>query len=189
MEKEIVYTQACNGKWLAVKEALFDRLPESETKLLLQRILLAANIPVVSDVPSHVIDVIADYSSVIEVTPHVVRIALKHAPACYKRLKRSEKLRLLQFCLRDCQFDDLCGLELLPLSDGVFETFSKSSDSIYISSLEHPKELLPGLDNRFLDQKVDAEIIRKLKEAAKQGRTLTLLLTKTRNNQGLGGAG
>lgn len=180
MEKEIVYTRACHGKWLTVKQVLFDRLPESETKVLLQRILLTANVPVVSDVPSHVIDVIADslMSSLIEVTPHTVRILLKHDPACYKRLNRSEKLLLLQFCLRDCQFGDLCGLELLPLSDGVFETFSKSSDSIYISSPEHPKELLPGMDNRFLDQIVDAEIIRKLKEAAKQGRTFTLLLTK-----------
>ena len=178
LEKEIVYTKASHGKWLTVKKARFDRLPESKIKVLLQRILLAANVPVVSDVPSHVIDVIADYSTVIEVTPHVVRMALKHAPACYKRLKRSEKLRLLQFCLRDCQFGDLCGLELLPLSNGVLETFSKSSDSIYISSPEHPKELLPGMENRFLDQKVDAEIIRKLKEAAKQGKTFTLLSTK-----------
>lgn len=177
LEKKIVYTRASHGKWLTVKQAWFDRQPESETKVLLQRIMLATNAPVASDVPSHVIAVIADYSTVTEVTPHIVRIVLKRNPACYKRLNRTEKLLLLQFCLSDYEFGDLCRLELLPLSDGLFETFSKSSESIYISSHEHPKELLPGMDNRFLDQTVDAEIIRKLKEVAKQGRTFTLLLT------------
>lgn len=171
MQEEIVYTEAHDGKWLTVKQALFDRLPDSETKVLLQKVLLAANVPVVS-VPSHVLDVIANYSTVTEITAHVTRVVLKRVPVCYKQLDKREKLLLLQFCLRDQQFAELCDLELLPLSNGTFTSFSNQEQRIYISSAEHSRELLPGLEHRFLDETVDGDIIQMLKDAAKQGKAL-----------------
>ena len=51
LQKEIVYTEAFRGKWVAVKQALFDRLSDDEPKELLQKVMLAANYAVVS-VPS-----------------------------------------------------------------------------------------------------------------------------------------
>lgn len=174
LKKEIVFTPACGGNWLTVKKALFDLLPESETKNLLQRVILAANFPVVS-VPSHVTEAISGYLSFTEITAPLTREVLKRAPTCYKKLERSEKILLLQFCLTDCNFDALHDLELLPLSSGTFTTFSNQADVIYISSPEHPKELLPGLSHRFLDEGVNADILQKLKAAARQGRTLSSL--------------
>ena len=168
-DKEIVYTKANRGKWLTVGKAYFNQLPENETKELLQRVLLAANVPVVS-VPSHVIEAISPYCSLEEVTAHVTRLVLKKFPACYKTLSRREKLLLLEFCLQDCKFVELGDLELLPLSDSTFTTFSNRADEIYVCSREHPKELLPGLQHRLLDESVDQDIIRKLKDAAKQGK-------------------
>lgn len=175
MKEEIVFTQAGGGTWLTVKQALFDLLPESETKHLLRRVLLAASYPVVS-VPTHITEAIARYLSFTEITAPLTREVLKRSPTCYKKLERGEKILLLQFCLTDCKFDALHGLELLPLSSGTFATFSNQADAIYISSPEHPKELLPGLSHRFLDDKVNADIFQKLKAAAKQGRTLELCL-------------
>ena len=169
LDKEIVYTKANRGKWLTVGKAYFNQLPESETKELLQRVLLAANVPVVS-VPSHVIEAISSYCSFEEVTAHVTRLVLKKFPACYKKRSRREKLLLLEFCLQDCKFFELGDLELLPLSDSTFTTFSNRADEIYVCSREHPKELLPGLQHRLLDESVDQNIIRKLKDAAKQGK-------------------
>ena len=171
LKKEIVFTEAAGGKWLTVKQASFDLLPESETKNLLQRVMLAANFPVVS-VPTHVTEAIAGYLSFTEITAPLTRKVLKRAPTCYKKLERGEKILLLQFCLTDYEFGALHGLELLPLSSGTFTTFSKQADVIYISLPEHPRELLPGLSHRFLDEKVNADILQKLKAAAKQGRTL-----------------
>ena len=175
MKEEIVFTQADGGTWLTVKQASFDLLPESETKHLLQRVLLAANYPVVS-VPTHITEAIARYLSFTEITAPLTREVLKRSPTCYKKLERGEKILLLQFCLTDCKFHALHGLELLPLSNGTFTTFSNEADAIYISSREHPKELLPGLSYRFLDDEVNADIFQKLKAAAKQGRTLELCL-------------
>lgn len=67
LKEEIVFTQADGGTWLTVKQASFDLLPESETKHLLQRVLLAANYPVVS-VPTHITEAIARYLSFTEIT-------------------------------------------------------------------------------------------------------------------------
>ena len=168
LKKEIVFTEAAGGKWLTVKEASFDLLPESETKNLLQRVMLAANFPFVS-VPTHVTEAIAEYLSFTKITAPLAREVLKATPTCYKKLERGEKILLLQFCLTDYKFDALHGLELLPLSSGTFTTFSNQADVIYISSPEHPKELIPGLSHRFLDEGVNADIFEMLKAAAKQG--------------------
>jgi len=177
LQKEIVYTEAFRGKWVAVKQALFDRLSDDEPKELLQKVTLAANYAVVS-VPSHVMKVIADRLNFTEITAHMTRVILKRCPECYKNFDRREKLLLLRFCLRDCHFTELYGLGLLPLTTGAFTTFSKQPDRIYISSPEHPKELLPGLRHRFLDDTVDADIIQKLRDAAKQECTQLRLLGK-----------
>lgn len=168
--KEIVFTKANRGKWVPVEEATFNQLPDNDLKELLQRVLLGANISVVS-VPSHVFEAISSFSACTEVKARFTRIVLKKAPACYKWLTRREKLRLLHFCLQDDQYNDLSGLELLPLSNGklTFFSFPALSPKIYICSPEHPQDLLPGLQHRFLDQTVDKGIIHRLKHAARQG--------------------
>jgi len=173
VQKAVVYTKANHGQWLTVGKALFDRLSESEPKELLERVLLAANLPVVS-LPSHVMEGIATHSTFVEITAHVTRLVLKRVPACCKNLERREKLLLLGFCLGDCQFADLCELELLPLSSGAFTTFSNQGERIYISLPDHPRELLPGLRHRFVDETVGGDIIQKLKCAARQGKVFSV---------------
>lgn len=169
LQEEVVYTLADDGHWLTVEEAVFDRLPEKEPKELLQRVLLSANVSVVS-VPSHVMDAIACFSTVKHIKPSLIRKTLKQVPSCYKNLNRRKKLSLLQFCLKDRQFDKLCDLKLLPLSNGDFETFSKRRKRVYISSPQHPQKLFPSLEHRFADNTVGVEIIEKLKEVAEEGK-------------------
>ena len=168
LQKEIVYTHADDGHWLTVEQAVFDGLPENEPKELLQRVLLAADVSVVS-VPSHVMDAIDSYSTVKKITPSLTRATLKQVSSCYKNLNRRDKLLLLQFCLKDRKFAKLCDLKLLPLSNGAFKTFSYRGERIYICSPTHPRELFPGLEDRFLDGTIDVEITEKLKDAAEQG--------------------
>ena len=168
LDKEIVYSKVNLGKWLLVKNAIFNQVPERHLKELLESVLLEANVPVVS-VPSHVMDAIRSFTDAKNITASVTRKELKKSAACYKNLMRHEKMQLLQFCLQDHQYEDLCGLELLPLSNGTFTTFSALAHEIYISSLEHSQDLLPGLEHRFLEQKLDSDILQKLNYVARQG--------------------
>lgn len=169
LQKKVVYTEAHFGQWLTVEKAVFDQLSEVEPKELLKRVLLAADVSVVS-VPSHVTDAITCYFTVKNITPSRTRATLKQIPSCYGKLDRREKLLLLQFCLKDHKFDKLCDLKLLPLSNGAFETFSNRGEEIYICSPEHPQELFPGLEDRFLDGTINVKIIEKLRDAAEQGK-------------------
>ena len=169
-DKEIIYSKVNRGEWLLVEDAIFNQVPERHLKDLLENVLIGANVPVVS-VPSHVMDAIRSFTDAKNITPSVTRKELKKAAACYKNVMSHEKLQLLQFCLQDHQYEDLCGLQLLPLSNGTFTTFSALAHEIYISSLEHSQDLLPGLEHRFLDQKLDSDILQKLNCAAIQGQS------------------
>ena len=169
-DKEIIYSKVNRGKWLLVEDAIFNQVPERHLKDLLESVLIRASVPVAS-VPSHVMDAIWSFTDATNITPSVTRKELKKAAACYKTLMRNEKLQLLQFCLHDHQYEDLCGLELLPLSNGTFTTFAAFAHEIYISSLEHSQDLLPGLEHRFLDGTVASDIGQKLNCAARQGQS------------------
>ena len=172
LQKKVVYTALHFGQWLKVDEAVFDLLSEDEPKELLQRVLLAGGVSIVS-VPRHVTNAITSHvtTTVNTITPSRTRATLKKHSQCYRKLVRREKLLLLQFCLKDCKFKKVCDLKLLPLSDGSFTTFSVRGEKIYICSPEHPRELFPGLQHRFIDDTVNGDIIDKLKDAADQGKT------------------
>lgn len=175
LQKKVVYTPAHLGQWLTAEKAVFDLLSEDEPKELLQRVLLTGGVSVVS-VPSHVTEAITSHAAttVKSMTPSRIRATLKKDPRCYKKLVRPEKLLLLQFCLKDCKFEDLYDLNLLPLFDGTFTTFSNRREKIYICSPNHPRELFPGLEHRFIDDTIDEDIIGSLKDAAYQGKTIFL---------------
>ena len=174
-DKEIIYSKVNRGKWLLVEDVIFNQVPERDLKDLLESVLIGANVPVAS-VPNHVMDAIRSFTDATNITPSVTRKELKKGAACYKTLMRHKKLQLLQFCLQDHQYEDLCGLELLPLSNDTFTTFSAFAHGIYISSPEHSQDLLPGLEHRFLDGTLDSDIRQKLTCAARQGNTAWKLL-------------
>ena len=167
--ERVVYSPALGGKWLNVENATFVKLPESDPKELLVRVFLAAN-QSVATLPDHVLRALGLYTNLnAEITPPLTRRVLKETPSCYKSLSRLEKLQLLTFVLKDEKFSDLLGLELLPVTNKGFIPFAKSDQLIYISSPEHPRELLPGLQDRFLDQDIDKNLLRKLQAVAEQG--------------------
>jgi len=169
MTEKVVHTQANSGKWLTVKDVIFHRLPEDGQKELLLRVLLSVDVPIVT-VPSHVRCAIDAYGpDIAELAPYMVRLVLRQVPSCYSSLHREEKLLLLRCCLSDRQFADLCGLQLLPLSNGTFAKFGNGVSMIYIDSPKHPRELFPGIGHRLLDKHIDADILQNLEAAALQG--------------------
>ena len=168
--EKVVYTPAHGGHWLRAEEVIFDRLQERDTKELLVRVFLSADQNVAASLPGHVLKALSLYTRLsTEITPSLTRKVLKETPSCYKSLSRSEKLLLLKFVINDEMLSELLGLELLPVSNGIFTSFSNSGEIIYISSPEHPRELLPCLQDRFLDQNVDESLLRSLRAVAQQG--------------------
>ena len=168
LQHNVVSTDADSRRWITVEEATFDLLDQNETREVVLRVLLSANVPVVT-VPKHVIKAITNYTSVKEIKLSLVRSTMKKIPSFYKKLNRHEKLLLLNFCLKDGKFDSLCDLELLPISDGNFIKFNNQSEPVYICSREHPRELFPGLEHRFLDETIGEAITQRLESAGKQG--------------------
>ena len=167
--KQVIHTEACGGKWLYVAEVIFDRLSENDPVELLRSLLLKAH-QNIATVPSHVLQSIQEFEQfTTEVTPSLVRSALKTVPFSYESLEKEEKLQLLKFLLKDECFSELSGLKLLPVSDGEFVHFSNSDETIFISSLEHPAGLVPTLRHRLLDQCLESETLTKLEAVAKTG--------------------
>ena len=165
-----IYTQAHGGKWINRKDAIFDKLDENDDlKELLRKVLLEA-CQNVATLPNHVLESVCTTTTK-EITASFVRCILKATPSCYRSLGRKEKFSLLKFVLKDDNFSELPGLELLPVSDGTVVSFVEHSASgaIYITSLEHPPELLPGLKHRILDQGADKETLGKLDVVAERG--------------------
>ena len=167
--ERVVYSPAHGGKWLNVEVATFDKLPENDPKELLVRVFLAAN-QNVATLPDHVLRALDLYANLrTEITPSLTRRILRETPSCYGNLSRLEKIQLLKFVLKDERFSDLLELELLPVTNGRFVSFSNTDQAIYISSSEHPRELLPGLQDRFLDQDIHDNLFQSLQAVSKQG--------------------
>ncbi|XP_022809376.1 sacsin-like [Stylophora pistillata] len=176
--EKVIYTLASGGHWLKVDEAIPNRIKEERMRELIVRVLLLANRNVTS-LPDHVVSAIDQYAAFSsEVTPYLMRRIFKEIPACYKSLSCKEKLCLLSFVLEDDNFQELVDLELLPVSDGTFKSFTSSSEAVFIASPEHSQELVPGLKGRFLDQDIHERILGKLKAAAENGCTQLRLFRK-----------
>lgn len=172
INERVIYTHARGGHWLKVDEAILDRIKDGEMKDLIVRILLLAD-QNVAPLPDHVLSAVDQYAaSSSEVTPSLMRRILKEIPTSYKSISHEEKLSLLSFVLEDDDFQELVDLELLPVSDGTFKSFTSSSVAVFITSPEHPPKLVPGLKERFLAEDVDETVLGKLRAVAEKGTIL-----------------
>lgn len=89
-------------------------------------------------------------------------------------LSRKEKLFLLEFILMDRQFSELVGLPLLPLANGTFIEFRADvrgympEFNVLIASRSHPRNLIPGSESRFLDDKIDTSLLETLRSLVEE---------------------
>ncbi|KAM9853358.1 sacsin isoform 2-T2 [Aulostomus maculatus] len=179
LQQPVIYS--LSESWVRVDQAVLSELDTdddiSETVI---NYLQSSGVQV-AKVPEAVDSVLAAYSSpesseVRKVTAHLLRqVIRKHK----HKGPSQEKLLLLEFVLSDSNYSDLIGLELLPLQDGTFTTFSSSvtdKDAIYIASEEYPRLLYPGLECRFILESIKPSVMDRLKNAAKsRGRPCTQL--------------
>lgn len=130
-------------KWVQADKVVFSELDMDEdiSKIVINYLqnsgVQVAKVPISVDV------VLASYvgeaSEVKKVKPPLLRQVIRKNK---HKGSSQEKLLLLEFVLSDANYSDLIGLELLPLQDGTFTSFSSpvsEKDAIYITSEEYPR--------------------------------------------------
>ncbi|KAM6934408.1 sacsin [Xenentodon cancila] len=82
---------------------------------------------------------------------------------------RNDKLCLLEYILNDGKYGEVKGLQLLPLSDGSFRSFTnREEDTALIDSDTFPRILLPYCNHLFISDDLSPTCRAHLKELARQ---------------------
>lgn len=141
LRQPVIYSLC--GTWVQADEAVFSELDMDQDISEIVINYLQSSGSRVAKVPVSVDTVLATYmtegSEVKKVTPSLLRQVIRKNK---DKGSPQDKLSLLEFVLSDANYSDLIGLELLPLQDETFTTFSSpvsEKDSIYIASEEFPR--------------------------------------------------
>ncbi|XP_070770641.1 sacsin [Enoplosus armatus] len=112
-----------------------------------------------------------------EAYPHLN--ALKHVTPTFLRdvlrridvhiISKDDKLCLLEYILSDGKYRELKGLQLLPLNDGSFRSFTdREEDTALIDSNEFPRALLPSCNHLFIPDDLSPSCSTHLKELSRK---------------------
>ncbi|KAK5921085.1 hypothetical protein CgunFtcFv8_024821 [Champsocephalus gunnari] len=101
------------------------------------------------------------------VTPAFIRGSLRRINV--HTISKHDKLCLLEFILSDKKYRELEGLQLLPLNDGSFRSFTdREEDTALIDSNEFPRVLLPFCKHLFVPDDLRPACSAHLKELARE---------------------
>lgn len=171
-----IFTEAKGGQWVEPRYAVYDQLDcDPETREIIIKLLTENSINV-AKIPAHVMDAMNKCCRLHmrKITANLVNSSLKEIQDNFSQSWDS-KIRLLKYLLKQNKYELLDGLQLLPLANGGFAHFCtnprKAPKFIYIGTPDHPRNLLPGLDDDFLDEEIDADIRDMLNLAVKKGIT------------------
>ncbi|KAM9346854.1 sacsin [Symphorus nematophorus] len=102
-----------------------------------------------------------------QVTPAFLRNILRRIDMHI--ISKDDKLSLLEYILSDGNYSELKGLQLLPLSNGSFRSFTdREEDTALIDSNEFPRVLLPCCKHLFIPDDLSPACNTHLKELAKK---------------------
>lgn len=167
----IFFTAVGGGKWIVAEESIFDCMKEEpETKSLIISVLISGGVPVV-EVNQHVLHALGAFSNYSPeiITPGVLRNILAGNRNLYVNLEHHQKLLLLRYVLKDEDFRELNGIELLPVLNGTYVRFSKTEQPVYMSTSEFPTSLLPNIAEQFVSDTLDDVTHHKLSKLAQSG--------------------
>ena len=156
LNDRIVYTEANNGQWISLAEAMF--VPKTGSlSPAVKKVLLLCRAKVV-ELSIDQWNTIEHYykRSVSIIGPSHLRNYLRQNPYAYTSMSYEEKLDILHYCLSDNNYSDMIGLELIPLVNYNFATFQKTSrylasSHIYICNNSIRHNLLPGVQHMMVD--------------------------------------
>ena len=136
-----------DGMWISLQNAT---IITSEISTVVQEVLSACGLNLV-DYRSypHIQDAIrVGNKKVTELSSALARQTIRSQKGTkYRSLSPSDKHDLLHYCLLDGKFNELEGLELLPLANGSFLYFAQANNSnhCYVCNDRHHCDLLPNL--------------------------------------------
>ncbi|XP_061082376.1 sacsin-like [Conger conger] len=168
---ESVFSLAVDAdEWVTLSEAVFlpDDSMEPQMKNAVSSVLIALGEKLVS-IPSHVS---RDIQTTVEspetlrrTTPDFVRNVFRKNGNL--NLSREDKLLILEYMLSDGKYRELWELQLLPLSNGTFKTFTNEDHNLaFIDNEQFPHELLPGMKEVFLPRDLRSNTLIHLRKLA-----------------------
>ena len=171
------HPQAGSGRWVSLNECIFDCMREKKaTKQTVKQVLLNAGVKVV-EIPMYILHALGAYGcySPETITPSLVRSVIRSRPDTYGHLGTDERLVLLAYVLKDEDFPDLEGLQMLPLANNQFDVFTHRTVAtrIYIPSRDHPRNVLPGMERNLVMDGLDDIVMKKLDKLANEGKMLS----------------
>ncbi|XP_026877975.2 sacsin [Electrophorus electricus] len=183
--KEVFYLAENETSWVGISDAVFlNGTVDACTMSAVAQLLISEGENLVT-VPEHVLKAIErtfpEAGKLHWVTPCLVRTVLCRSEL--GRLCKGDKLSLLEYVLRDGNYKELHGLQLLPLSDGRFRSFTnEEDDTALIDSEEFPRVLLPFCKERFLPDDLKCSTIQHIRQMAVKNPDLYALINLDAKN-------
>ncbi|CAD5123853.1 DgyrCDS12159 [Dimorphilus gyrociliatus] len=173
-KESFLFSEVLNGKWLHIKEAIFDCMKDESTVVLgVRRLLLDCQVPVVK-APEHILHALSTFynNDLFMITPDLVRRVILKQKNFEQKFDCSSKLLVLKYVVKDHDYNSLINLPLLPLKNGSFTTFlpkSSQNQSIFLMEKNDPRKLFLGIDHLLVRDDIDTSLYEALKRICKEG--------------------
>ena len=165
-----------SSSWITLQQGLLDQMGKAgvseETRNAVLKTLLGHSKTIITDLPGHVSEVVEKYfGERHDITPEFFRNFLRSNSI--ETTSRDDKLLLLDYILHDePQPQDLINISLLPLASGQFVPFIQNSQDadpssfIFVAKDTCTKDLLPNMEDRFLDKNIHSKTYQMLVDMA-----------------------
>ncbi|KAG7330777.1 hypothetical protein KOW79_004746 [Hemibagrus wyckioides] len=181
-----IFSLAKNEKeWVAASDAVFPNdYPDTDIMSAVFCLLMEEGENLVT-APDHVLLSIKrtfpNPDTLKWVTPGFVRSVLHRSDI--ESIGKDEKLSILEYVLSDGRYEELNGLQLLPLSDGSFRSFTnREEDTALIDNERFSRVLLPFCKERFLPDDLNSNTAHHLRRMAMSDSKLYQLINLDANN-------
>ncbi|KAF5897393.1 sacsin-like, partial [Clarias magur] len=184
IQKQENFSLAKNEKtWVAATDAVFPIENTDKNSAILQLLIQKGENLVL--VPEHVLVSInktfPNPDTLKWVTPSLVRSVLHRSEI--ESISKDGKLSILEYVLSDGKYGELKGLQLLPLSDGSFRSFTnQEDDTALIDNENFSRLLLPFCKDKFLPHDLSNSTVKHLREIAMTNSKMYQLFNLDANN-------
>ncbi|KAL7180871.1 hypothetical protein ACSBR1_039850 [Camellia fascicularis] len=166
----VLYTKARGGHWISTKQAIFPDFTFHKVHELVEA-LSDASLPVVT-VPKPLVEIFMEFCPLLHfLSPQLLRTLLIRRKRGFR--DRESMILTLEYCLIDLrvpvQCDNLCGLPLVPLSNGLFTTFEKRGvgERIYVTRGDEYGLLEDSVPHQLVDRGISEILHEKLCDLAR----------------------
>lgn len=170
-EQNIIFSEQEDGNWIRAVEAVYSNFHVythiSQTCQATVFDLLVADKVNVVRVPEYVTDALeSSGATLVYITPAFLKSHMKNNYS-YKKLDFEQKQDLIEFILYAPSDDGIGALELVPLEDGTFVTFSAGED-IFLES-QDVTDIFPGKKGNFVSTNLRPKITELLRTIVETG--------------------